>query len=67
MPLVREEVWSDTCPSCSAVNYYQGDVSDYVGLNCWKCGHDFLFELVEPDDLIGDDPTYLEGEKSIRR
>lgn len=48
-----DQILSEDCPECGAVNYVNnGDTSDTTaedvdGCECWKCGHEWLFEGAE--------------------
>lgn len=62
---------SENCPECQTLNYmYLGDpsdqtVADIEGLECWKCGHQWLVEGAD-DFTTLEEAIIDKGMKSIK-
>ena len=57
---------SEYCPKCDAENFYY-DTSKYTveGLICWKCKHEWIFDIFE--GLISPESAFIEeGAKTIK-
>lgn len=75
---IKPAVWVDSCPECKKDNYY--DVSegcvDEHGLECFSCGHKWLFDYVLQDwwnwfnhenfeEILEDEVDLILGRKHI--
>jgi phage FluMu protein Com len=66
MELARGAVYSETCPKCKAINYYDADhfsESDVDAIRCFRCDQVFLTEGV--DWTTPEDANEVDGRAEI--